>query len=128
VWLVTQAKEQLGLDIDKWIFTGDSAGGHLTFSVTMLALLRGFRRPDGIFSHFPVYTLSNRFFNPSLLNRFDDDIVNLGSYYYMRGSFTRKGGDCERSVLVSPQVAPDEMLKRFPPCKIMAVEYDWLRD
>ena len=55
MWIVTQAKEQLGLDIDKWVFAGDSAGGHLTFSVSLLAMLRGFRVPDGIFAHYPVF-------------------------------------------------------------------------
>ena len=128
MWLVTQAKDQLGLDIDKWIFAGDSAGGHLTFSVTMVAMLRGARLPDAVFSHYPVYVTSNQYFNPSMVLCLDEELVNLGFMSYGRGAFTIKGGDNEKNVLLSPLLAPDEMLKRFPPSKIMAVENDPLRD
>lgn len=128
MWLLTQAKDQLGLDIGKWIFAGDSAGGHLTFSVTMLAQLRGARLPHGVFSHYPVYVTSNMYFNPSMVLTLDEELVNLGFMCYGRGAFTIKGGDNEKNILLSPLLAPDEMLKRFPPSKIMVVENDPLRD
>ena len=57
VWIVTQAKQQLGLDIKKFILTGDSAGGHLSVTVSFLAILRGFRAPDGIFGHYPCLSI-----------------------------------------------------------------------
>ena len=57
VWIVTQAREQLGLDIDRFYLAGDSAGGHLVYSVTFLSMFRGFRIPDGIFVHYPVFMI-----------------------------------------------------------------------
>jgi hormone-sensitive lipase len=56
VWIVTHAKEQLGMDIKHFILCGDSAGGHLVTSVSLLAGLRGFRKPDAIMPIYPVYS------------------------------------------------------------------------
>ena len=46
------------MDIKRIVFAGDSAGGHLTQSVTLLAMLRGFRLPDAIVSLYPVLSMS----------------------------------------------------------------------
>jgi acetyl esterase/lipase len=45
------------MDIQTIILTGDSAGGHLSISVSMLAALRGFRKPDGIVPIYPILTV-----------------------------------------------------------------------
>lgn len=78
VWIVTQAKEQLGLDIQKFILAGDSAGGHLAVSVTLLAMLRGFRGPDGLFCHYPVFMIDPLKFYPSVLLCLDEELLNQG--------------------------------------------------
>ena len=128
VWLVTQAKEQLGLNVSKWILAGDSAGGHLAVSTTLLALLRGFRTPDGIFVHYPAFNLSPKVFVPSMLLSLDEELLNQGFLLFACACFTRKGGDPSKNLLVSPKLAPDAMLKRMPPCKFMVAENDCLRD
>jgi len=72
VWIITQAEQQLGMKIKHVILAGDSAGGHLALSVTLLAILRGFRRPDALLVHYPVWHIDvNRFF-PSLLLSLDE--------------------------------------------------------
>lgn len=65
VWIATQAKAQLGMDIKHFILVGDSAGGHLATSVSLLAAIRGFRIPDGIVMHYPVFTMDIFRFFPS---------------------------------------------------------------
>jgi len=50
VWLRTQAKAQLGLDIKHFVMIGDSAGGHLSVSAALLCALRGFQMPDSVFA------------------------------------------------------------------------------
>jgi len=65
---MTQAEEQLGMKIRHVILSGDSAGGHLAVSVTLLAILRGFRKPDALLVHYPVWSMDiTRFFPSSLL-------------------------------------------------------------
>ena len=128
MWIVTQAKQQLGLDIDKFVCAGDSAGGHLTVSVSFVAMLRGFRIPDGLFCHYPVFQMSQGCFTPSLLLSLDEELLNQGFLTFASACFLRKGGNPDKSCLVSPLNAPDAMLKRLPPCRFMVAEVDCLRD
>ena len=128
MWIVTQAREQLGLDVNKWILAGDPAGGHLTYSVSLLAMLRGFRVPDGIFAHYPVFQLDPLGFMPSMLLSVDEELLGQGFLLFALACFTRKGGNADKNCLISPLLAPDAMLRRIPPCIFMVGENDCLRD
>jgi acetyl esterase/lipase len=57
VWIISEAKRQLGLDIENVILVGDSAGGNICASVSLLAAARGFRIPDAIVLMYPVLTI-----------------------------------------------------------------------
>ena len=112
---MTQVKEQLGIEVEKWVITGDSAGGHLSVSVAFVAMLRGFRLPDGIFSHYPVYVLDLMRFTPSMLMSIDEEVVNAAFLNFSRACFGRKGGNADRSCIMSPLLAPNSMLLALPP-------------
>lgn len=58
------------------ILAGDSAGGHLCMTVAMLAALRGFRQPDGILCHYPVFCVDEKRFFPSVLLSVDEDLLS----------------------------------------------------
>ena len=47
------------MDVKQIILAGDSAGGHLAVAVCLLAALRGFRRPDGLLLHYPVFSIDS---------------------------------------------------------------------
>ena len=116
------------MDIDKFVFAGDSAGGHLTFSVAYLAMMRGFRMPDGIFSLYPAFSLDLDKFFPSSLLAGDDEILSSGFLAFCSACTIRKGGNPKTSCFVSPILAPDAMLRHIPPTHIMVSEIDALRD
>jgi acetyl esterase/lipase len=63
------------MKLEHIIFAGDSAGGHLTVSVALLVILRGFRKPDAIFSHYPCFSTEVRFF-PSVLLTMDEWLLS----------------------------------------------------
>lgn len=107
---------------------GDSAGGHLAFSVTNLALLRGFRIPDAIFSLYPVLNTDYLAFYPSILISLDEEFMNQGVLRIATACVLRNGGNADKSCLLSPLVAPNSMVRKLPPCKIMCAEIDPLRD
>jgi hormone-sensitive lipase len=54
---------------------GDSAGGNLVTAVTIMAINRGFRKPDGIILCYPALSLSKLRFTPSLLQAVDDKLL-----------------------------------------------------
>ena len=128
MWLLTQASAQLGVDIQKIVLAGDSAGGHLTMSVTNLCLLRGIRPPDGLLVLYPVLTLSLTTFFPSSLMMADDEILSSGFISFCSACITRKGGNPDADPILSPLVSPDAMLRLLPPTQFVVCEIDGLRD
>lgn len=65
----------MGLDIDRIILVGDSAGGNLVAAVTAMAIERNFRKPDGLILCYPALNLNKKTFTPSLLLSLDDPIL-----------------------------------------------------
>ena len=127
VWIVTQAQCQLGLDIQQIILAGDSAGGHLAMSVTILSILRGFRKPDAILCHYPVFSIDEKRFFPSTLLSVDEELLSSCFLKFALACFNREKADPCNPVM-SPLHAPTEILKRLPICKFMVAQIDALRD
>jgi hormone-sensitive lipase len=100
----------LGIIPDKIVVTGDSAGGHLATAVTSLAILRGFRVPDGILLHYPTGNSNVSHFFPSSLLTLDDPLLNFSLMLYVASAFTRKGGDPTKNCLLSTIYTPKFLL------------------
>jgi acetyl esterase/lipase len=115
------------MKLEQIILAGDSAGGHLAVSVTMLATLRGFRKPDGLIIHYPVFSVNPKFYPSSLLS-LDEELLNHTFLKFVLASLTRNGGNPDESPLLSPMTACDGLLKRLPKMTIFAAECDVLRD
>lgn len=127
VWIVTQAEKQLGMKLEHIILTGDSAGGHLSVSVALLAILRGFRAPDSIFAHYPVMACDVRFF-PSGLLSVDEWLLSEAFLGCVMSCFLRNGGNADKNPVVTPILAPDQLLNLLPRVYFTACEADVLRD
>lgn len=102
------------MDIQNFILAGDSAGGHLTMSVSMVAALRGFRIPDAILCIYPTISLSFERYFPSLLIGADEEILSASFMYFARSCFLRNGGNTLTNPVASPGLAPDALLKMLP--------------
>ena len=116
------------MDLQNIIFAGDSAGGHLAITVAMLAALRGFRTPDAIMCHYPVFSINPHRFFPSMLISVDEELLSSSFMQFALTCFTRNGGNVETNPILSPAHAPDALLKLLPPVKLMPCEIDPLRD
>ena len=91
-------------------------------------MLRGFRLPDGVFAHYPVFSSEPTLFRPSQLLSIDDEVLSSAFIMFASACMLRNCDDISNNCILSPIVAPDAMLKRIPPCRIMASENDCLRD
>jgi acetyl esterase/lipase len=118
----------MGIYADKIVITGDSAGGHIAVAVITLAILRGFRVPDGLLLHYPTGNSNVNHFFPSNLLTLDDPLLNFSLMYYVSAAFSRKGGDTSKNCMLSTIYTPKSLLQHFPKTKILVAEVDPLRD
>ena len=116
------------MDLDNIILAGDSAGGHIAVTVAMLAILRGFRKPDAILCHYPVFCIDLNRFVPSVLLSVDEELLSSAFLDFCLTAFTRKGGKTDSNPILSPIYAPNALFKLLPPVKLMPAEIDPLRD
>lgn len=59
------------------ILNGDSAGGNLIASLTLLCIMTKTRVPDGLFLVYPALRLSMKYFTPSLKHTLEDFLLPL---------------------------------------------------
>lgn len=124
----------LGIKPEKIIMVGDSAGGNLIAAVTIMAIQRNFRIPDGIIMCYPALTLDKFRFSPSMLLGVDDPLL---PYPFLKmciesyvGENYKINDHCNpaKSPYLSPILVDDATLSKFPSTRIMVAANDPLRD
>lgn len=116
------------MTFEKIILTGDSAGGFLTVSTTILAIVNNFRIPDGIMPVYPAISTNLSDFVPSSLCALDDWVLTSGFLSYCMESFIAYRVNIGTNFLINPSLTPEAVLKEFPPCHFYVCEADPLRD
>ena len=116
------------MDIDKVVVVGDSAGGQLAIVVSLLSILRKFKKPDGLILPYPVCSSNISHFMPSMLLSIDDYLLQSNLMMYVLAAFTKNGGDTSKNCIMSPIYTPKSILKMLPPTRILVCEVDPLRD
>ena len=121
-----------GINYKNVVVSGDSAGGNLAIAVTVMAIKRGFRKPDALKPCYPSTIISPDAFWPSILCALDDPILSQGLLAIIQGSVTPTGAHKfigTKNLYMSPGLhAPDEILKQFPPTIITLAGIDPLKD
>lgn len=126
-WIVNNCETHFGIRPERIFVAGDSAGGNLTLALTMLAIEKHVRVPDFIMPCYPALNLSLRNFSPSLILSLDDFILPSSFLMLCLDSYV-KDGNPEEDHFLSPAICPDEVLKKFPPTRILIAGNDPLRD
>lgn len=75
VWIIKNAQRTFGINYKKVVVTGDSAGGSLSITLTLMAINRNFRAPDAIMTSYPSTISCVEAFWPSLLGAVDDPVL-----------------------------------------------------
>ena len=128
LWLIKYWKRYFQLTFDKIILIGDSAGGNLIIGVTALAIIKGWKVPDGLNLIYPAIALSRSLFSPSQILWLDDvylsaTFLSLWVEFYISEEFGMK-----KNCILSPAFLPDKILERFPPWRFSCAGQDPLRD
>eukprot|EP00743_Colponemidia_sp_Colp-15_P006203 GILK01006672.1.p1 GENE.GILK01006672.1~~GILK01006672.1.p1 ORF type:complete len:819 (-),score=180.26 GILK01006672.1:33-2489(-) len=126
-WAIQNMERQYGIRPRKVVLVGDSAGGNLAAAVTVKAIRENFRVPDGIVLAYPALNLTKAF-SPSLLLALDDPIVPYTFLECCLAAYLGPNADPTTDPYLSPAIAPDDILSKFPPTSIMVGSKDPLHD
>ena len=94
----------------------------------MLAIQKGFRIPDRLILCYPAVSLSLKRIFPSILYSLKDPILNINIVLMMFKWYLKDNGDGDKDPYISPLLADDEIIKRFPEVRIMVGSIDPIRD
>ena len=121
----------LGVDYKKVIITGDSAGGALCIVLTLMAIKREYRVPDGLHPIYPTTINIRNHFTPSLLNSWDDLLLSTAFLNLVMKSYQPTGQHFymgSHNCYLSPCYAADADLACLPRTRILVAGIDPLRD
>jgi acetyl esterase/lipase len=114
-WVVENAIRILGKPLHKIVIAGDSAGGNLSLALTMKIIQEGYRMPDGLALSYPATYVSNAP-SPARLISLVDPLVNFSFLRMCTLAYADvSSNDPARDPFLSPAVAPNEYLCKFPP-------------
>ena len=133
MWLINHSKEELNMDIQKIVLSGDSAGGNL--AMTFLYLLIGInlfenkriKIPDLVLLEYPNFTLEYKKMNISTC-------LGAGEYMFNHSFFKNLVdyylGDFKdyKNMLVSPLYASDKIINNLPRIRVFFGDRDVGRD
>ncbi|CAK62916.1 unnamed protein product (macronuclear) [Paramecium tetraurelia] len=112
----------------KVVLVGDSAGGNLVAALTVQIIKSGARIPDGILMAYPALCLDIKQFTPSLLISLNDPLLHHTVLKLCISSYVPQQFDAASDPLMSPSIASDEILSRFPKTRIVLGTNDPLHD
>ena len=126
--IVYYYKHYLGIELKNVTLIGDSAGGNLVMSLMNLLILFKQRVPDCAVLIYPACNLDDKRFTPSLLNSFNERLLYFTVLEKCLGHYIPLGHHPKVDWLISPGVAPDAIMKKYPPTFLICGEYDPLFD
>jgi acetyl esterase/lipase len=133
-WVVEneeEVRQKLGYHPKKIFLGGDSAGGTLSGSVCIRAILENFKKPDGLLLVYPATTVDFAKFTPSSLLSQVDRLVPTG--FIITCGLTYAADPSDKSKYDTDPVlcldaAGDDILSQFPPTRFMLGAMDPLID
>ena len=108
---------------------GDSAGGNLIMSAVNYFILHGLRGPDKIILLYPAMVCNANFFHPSILNSYNDEILNYFHLQYVLMLYLGKENMGKfYNMFISPLFTPKEIISKYPQTHIICGDLDPLWD
>lgn len=127
-WVRRFAKRKLGIEAEKVVVAGDSAGGNLALAVAFKAIEKGYPLPDGLLLIYPSLSTDLTRPTPSYLYSLEDLVLSHGIMRLSRESYLSPDSDPRTDPLLSPLCASDAWLAQLPPVRLLIGSNDPLLD
>ncbi|CAD8120851.1 unnamed protein product [Paramecium sonneborni] len=128
MFIINYIDRYFNIKPNKVVLVGDSAGGNLVAALTVQIIKSGARIPDGILMAYPALLLDIKQFTPSLLISLNDPLLHHTVLKLCISSYVPQQFDAKLDPLISPSIASDDILSRFPPTRIVLGTNDPLHD
>ncbi len=112
----------------KVILMGDSAGANIILSLMNVLASLDTEIPTKVVAIYPPTDLRNTRFTPSLLHSFDDKLLFFTVGKSCLDAYTPENADLQKDYLLSPALASDDILAKYPRTFFFVGEKDSLRD
>lgn len=110
------------------VLVGDSAGGNIIAALTGLLVKLSHPVPKGIVMVYPALSLTFSSYSPSLLNSLDDMLLPHTFLKMCLSCYVPEEIRAELDPFVSPIRFSDEILSKFPPCRMFVGNRDPFHD
>lgn len=127
-WVVKYA-HTIGVNPEKIIITGDSAGGNLAAALSYKILIEKIQKPYGIMLAYPAVRLDINHYSRSVHLALEDKLLPHTFLKICLNSYIQDPSlDPTKDIFISPYQADDEILKALPPVRMVFGEDDPLHD
>ena len=133
--LSDEGKKTLGLNYEKVIITGDSAGGNMATAITLWALTEGIPVPQGVVLTYPSLNRTPTFSTVSAVLKKNDMMIpqsfrNCYKMAYISSVWDKESktfqfaDERSKEYYLTPLSAPEAILQDFPPCYMICGTHD----
>lgn len=126
--IVMHYKVIQGVSNLRMIIMGDSAGGNIIASLMNMLAAVDAELPCELHLVYPAVDLRVKRFTPSMLHSLDDQLLYFTIAKECFKSYVPNNSNAEIDWLLSPCVAPDWILKKYPKTYFYSGDKDCLRD
>eukprot|EP01102_Stenamoeba_stenopodia_P008743 TRINITY_DN2548_c0_g2_i3.p1 TRINITY_DN2548_c0_g2~~TRINITY_DN2548_c0_g2_i3.p1 ORF type:complete len:745 (-),score=218.62 TRINITY_DN2548_c0_g2_i3:53-2053(-) len=123
-WAIENSHTIFGRPADKFIVTGDSAGGNLSAVIALKAIHHGLRIPDGVVLSYPVLNMCRDAALPARVLSIRDPILAYAFLDKVMKCYLTADAKPRTDPFLSPSLASDELLSKFPPTYILTGNSD----
>lgn len=123
-WAIENSHTIFGRPADKFIVTGDSAGGNLSAVIALKAIHHGIRIPDGVVLSYPVLNMCRDAALPARVLSIRDPILAYAFLDKVMKCYLKEDAKPRTDPFLSPSLASDELLQKFPPTYILTGNSD----
>lgn len=128
MWLSTYLHKVFDVPPQNIVVVGDSAGGNIIASLTGLLIKLQHPVPKGIVLVYPALSLNFNGYSPSLLSSLDDMLLPHTFLKMCLSCYVPEEVRAELDPFASPVRLSDNLLRKYPPCRMFVGNRDPMHD
>lgn len=127
-WILEFVRKVMGVEPETILLIGDSAGGSMSASLIIWLIENNQRVPDFYQPCYATLNLDLRIYTKSKYVMLEEKLLHLSAARAIQRFYIPKDINMDQDYYLNPLLVPDEILKKFPPTRLLTCLLDPLRD